>query len=261
MSSITKRNRWQVWRDVIIALFIREIKTGFNDKFGVSWSVLAPVAFIFILSFARGRITGADVFSMPIFTFMALGLMTFQFFTDGMNSASTALKSSKSLFSFRQVQPVSAVIAAAIFSFLTKMATVLLIVLIMYLMGMELRADRPLEFIGALVLLWLISCSIGLIVGIGMMFVPEVRKVWDLATRPLLFISCVFFSINEIPKELWPYFYWNPLAQTIELSRSSLYQSYPPGPMNFEYLSVFALCSFFAACAVYQATWKHSLGR
>ncbi|WP_298637095.1 ABC transporter permease [uncultured Umboniibacter sp.] len=261
MSSIYKRNRWEIWRDVIIALFVREIKTGFNDKFGISWSVVSPVAFIFIISFVRGRMTGDLVFTMPMFTFMAMGFLTFQFFTEGMNSCASSLRSSRSLFALRQVQPISAVIAAAIFSFLTKLATLAIIVLIMYFLGMELRLDSPLTLLLSLTLLWLIACSLGLIIGIAAMFVPEVKKVWDLATRPLLFISCVFFSINEMPREFWPYFYWNPLAQSIELSRHSLYGSYPPGPMNFEFLALVALTMVFAACAVYQATWKHSLGR
>jgi hypothetical protein len=83
VSSIYKRNRWEIWRDVIIALFIREIKTGFNDKFGISWSVVSPVAFIFIISFVRGRMTGDLVFTMPMFTFMAIGFFDLSIFLRG----------------------------------------------------------------------------------------------------------------------------------------------------------------------------------
>jgi capsular polysaccharide transport system permease protein len=54
MTTVIKRNKWEIWRDVIFALFVREIRTGFNDKIGISWSVIQPVVFIFILSFVRG---------------------------------------------------------------------------------------------------------------------------------------------------------------------------------------------------------------
>jgi capsular polysaccharide transport system permease protein len=205
--------------------------------------------------------TGDLVFSMPVFTFMAVGLMSFQFFSDGMMAAGRALKSSKTLFALRQVQPISAVIASAIFIFLAKLTSIAVIVLIMYLLGMELRLDDPLGMLLVIGLLWLIGCSLGLIIGIASVFVEEVTKVWQLLTRPLLFISCVFYSINEIPHSLWPYFSWNPLAQSIELTRSALYDTYSPGPMSFEYLCLFTLCAVFTASVVYQATWKHSLGR
>ena len=75
MTTVTKRNKWEVWRDVIFALFIREIRTGFNDKIGISWSVIQPVAFIFVLAYVRGRINGGETHSIPTFTFMAIGLV------------------------------------------------------------------------------------------------------------------------------------------------------------------------------------------
>ncbi len=46
MTTIIKRNNWAIWRDVIFALFVREIRTSFNDKLGIAWAVISPVAFI-----------------------------------------------------------------------------------------------------------------------------------------------------------------------------------------------------------------------
>lgn len=58
MTTIIKRNNWAIWRDVIFALFVREIRTSFNDKLGLAWAVVNPLVFIFALSYGRGLMTG-----------------------------------------------------------------------------------------------------------------------------------------------------------------------------------------------------------
>ena len=259
MSSITKRNRWQIWRDVIIALFVREIKTGFNDKFGVSWSVIGPLVFIFVISFIRGRMAGDDVHGMPVFSFMAVGFLTFFMFQESMSAAMSAVKKASSLLVFRQVLPISPVISAGLFALLSKLVTFVIIAVIMYFLHMELRVDNLLGLILILLDVWLWSVAIGLVVGIAAAFVPEVSKLWSLMTRPMLFISCVFFSINDLPHEYWQYFYWNPLAQGVELVRHSMYTNYPPGPMEVSFLAIFTVVTVAASLIIYQATWKKTL--
>lgn len=61
-----------IWGDVIFAIFLREIKSKFNDKLGVSWSVISPVAFIMILSLMRGKMDGGETHGVPTFFFYGL---------------------------------------------------------------------------------------------------------------------------------------------------------------------------------------------
>ncbi|TOE45661.1 ABC transporter, partial [Vibrio parahaemolyticus] len=118
MAKVLKRSRIQIWGDVIFALFIREIKSGFSDKFGLSWAILNPVSFIFVLSFIRGRMDGGETHTMPTFVFMAYGMIIIQMFLSMWGSSSNAIKRNKSLFAFRQVQPISAFLAAGLFEVL-----------------------------------------------------------------------------------------------------------------------------------------------
>ena len=120
MAEVRKRTRIQVWQDVIFAIFIREIRSKFNDKIGISWAVLQPVSFILILSFIRGRMDGGLTHSMPTFVFMMYGMIFIQLFLSTLNSTSSAIQRNKALFAFRQVQPISAVIANALFEGLVK---------------------------------------------------------------------------------------------------------------------------------------------
>ena len=115
MTTVLKRNKWQIWRDVIFALFVREIRTGFNDKLGLGWAVISPVIFIFALAFLRGKIGGDEVHTLTTFEFMAIVILFIQTFLQTLNGSATAIKKNKALFAFRQVQPISAVFAGALF--------------------------------------------------------------------------------------------------------------------------------------------------
>lgn len=68
MAKVKSRSTLKVWGDVIFAIFLREIKSKFNDKVGISWAVISPVSFIFALSFMRNTLSGGiDVHGISTF--------------------------------------------------------------------------------------------------------------------------------------------------------------------------------------------------
>ena len=261
MTTVLKRNKWEIWRDVIFALFAREIRTGFNDKFGLSWAVINPVLFIFVLSFLRGRLAGGDTHTIPTFTFMAIGILFIQSFLQTMGGSARAISKSKALFAFRQVQPISAVIAGALFQLLVKIFVIIGIVVIMYFMDMDIQLSDPLLFLACFLSLWLFAISLGLIFGIAEMFVKEIGKVRELLTRPLFFISGVFFSLQDFPREYWHYLDWNPILHAIELARFSVHSTYGHEGVSLSFLLACVLAFTFLGLAIYHVSWKQAISR
>jgi capsular polysaccharide transport system permease protein len=261
MTTVLKRNKWEIWRDVIFALFVREIRTGFNDKFGIAWAVIQPVAFIFLLAFLRGIIDGADTHTIPTFTFMAIGILFIQSFLQTMGGSAKAIGKNKALFAFRQVQPISAVLAGALFEILVKIFVIIGIIIIMYFMGMELHISNPLLFLACFVLLWIFAIALGLLFGIAELFVSEIGKVRGLLTRPMFFISGVFFSLQDIPREYWHFLDWNPVLHAIELTRYAVYSTYGSEGVSLQYLSGTVLVFSFFSLAVYHISWKQAISR
>jgi len=138
MTEVKKRTTLQVWGDVIFAIFLREIRSKFDDKVGISWAVVQPVSFIFILSFIRGRMDGGVTHSMPTFVFMLYGMIFIQLFLTTLSSSANSISRNKSLFAFRQVKPISAVIAAVLFEIIVKFAILMSLALLMYLINIEI---------------------------------------------------------------------------------------------------------------------------
>jgi capsular polysaccharide transport system permease protein len=261
MTSVIKRNKWEVWRDVVFALFVREIRTGFNDKLGISWSVIQPVAFIFLLSFLRGRMDGGETHTIPTFTFMAIGLLFIQSFLQTLSSSARSISKNKALYAFRQVQPISAVLASALFELLVKGFVIFGIIIIMYFMGMELEISDPLLFLSCFFLLWIFGVALGLLFGITELFLEEIKKLRDLLTRPLFFISGTFFSLQDFPKEYWHYLDWNPILHAIELTRYAVHSTYGDAGVSLYYLASVTLTFTFFSLAVYFAYWKQAISR
>ena len=261
MTTVIKRNKWEIWRDVIFALFVREIRTGFNDKLGLSWAVVSPIAFIFMLSFVRGRLGGELTHSIPTFVFMAYGMIFIQTFLQTLSACSNSIKKKQSLFAFRQVKPISAVLAAGIFELLVKVFVIMGILFVMFLMGIEIKIDDPLMLLIYTVSLWWLATMLGMLFALGIMYIPEVNKIQGLLTRPLFFLSGVFFSIQDIPREYWPYLNWNPILHAIELSRYAAYTSYGNEGVSSKFFFSVLLVTTFITLSCYHSYWRQAISR
>ena len=255
------RNLSKIWLDVIYAIFLREVKSNSSDKFGIAWSVISPVAFIFMLSYLRGRIDGGYTHSMPTFFFMVYGMILIQFFLGLVGSVSAAIKKHKPLYAFRQVQPISSILAITLFECLVKVFVILLIGVICFILQYDIHISDPLSLLFNLLKVAIFSMSIGVIFSLAACYVPEIDKVKLLLLRPMFFISGVFFSLQDVPQEYWPYLTWNPVLHAVELTRYAVYPGYGNAGVSELYLNVFTLMSLGVALACYHISWKQAISR
>ncbi len=261
MALVKRRSTLIIWKDVIFAIFIRDIRSKFNDKLGVSWAVVSPLIFIIILTILRGSVDGGVTHSIPTFFFMVYGILLIRFFMDTLASVSSAIKSSKPLFAFRQVQPISAVIAVALFELLSRLMVVICVFVIAYYLKIEIQITNLLGVILCFFQVWMLAVSIGLLFSLVTCYIPEINKIKSMMLRPLIFVSAAFFSLQDIPRELWKYFTWNPILHAIEYSRYYAYPTYGTAGVDIMYLNYSTLIFFFFSLCCYHATWKHAISR
>lgn len=261
MAQVQHRSRLSIWRDVIFAILIRDVQSKFNDKFGISWAIIQPVSFIFILSFLRGRMDGGETHSMPTFVFIVYGIVCLQFFITTLQSTASSLKRYKPLFAFRQVMPISSFIAVALFEFIIKIVVIVTLVILMWLLGIETKISDPLSIIVNFTMIWLMAIGLGILFAISTAYLPEIDKFRLMAQRPMLFISAVFFSLQDIPEEFWGYLNWNPLLHTIELSRQAAYPSFGAVGVSQSYVYMCTLTIVFLSLLVYKSYWKNAISR
>ena len=261
MAQVLFRSRLQVWRDVLFAIFLREIKSKYSDKFGIAWAVLQPLAFILILSFIRGRMDGDETHSMPTFVFMAYGILSVRMFLNVLKTSSKSFSAYKPLFAFRQVQPISAILAPSFLELITYFFVIFFLGIFMYFLQIEIVMNNPLLVMFNLIILFFIALFLGTIFGIIQAYIPEFKKIQSMMTRPLFFISGIFFSLQDMPQEIWVWFLWNPILHAIELSRDAAYPEFGAVGVSYPYfLSCFIVIVFFGL-ALYKISWAKVISR
>ncbi|EKO3697845.1 ABC transporter permease [Vibrio metschnikovii] len=261
MTSVQKRSPLKIWKDVIFAIFLRDIKSKFSDKLGVSWSVVAPLLFIMLLTLIRGHIDGGETHTMPTYFFMAFGILYVRFFMEAVSSVSNSIKANQALFAFRQVQPISAFIASAMFELLSKFFVAILVIIIGYFLGVPIFFDNILGMALCFLLVWLLSISVAVLFSLAQCYISEVSKIKSFLLRPVIFVSGAFFSLRDLPPEYWKYFTWNPILHAIELTRYYATPTYGYVGVSLSYLTVMTIFLFFISLCCYQALWKGAISR
>ncbi len=261
MAEVKKRTTLQVWGDVIFAIFLREIKSSFNDKLGFSWALVSPMIMIVVMVGIRGSLDSGDTHGMTTMFFVTYGVVLVQFFLSVLGGSSTAIQKNKPLYAFRQVQPISSVLAIAGFELLVKFFLVILLIIIGYFLGLDTIVNDPIEIILNVFRVWLIAMSLGLIISLSICYVPEVQKLKELIIRPIFFISGIFFSLQDVPQDYWPYLTWNPLLHAVELSRHAAYPAYEAVGVSYLFLDSATLLCVFFALACYHISWKQAISR
>ncbi len=261
MAEVKKRTTLQVWGDVIFAIFLREIKSSFNDKFGFSWALISPMIMIVVMVAIRGALDGGDTHGMPTIFFVVYGVFLVQLFLSVFGKTSQALQKNKPLFAFRQVQPISSVLAIAGLDLVVRTFLAIVLIIIGYFCRIDMSVDDPIEVIFNAYKVWMIAMSWGLIFSIVACYVPEVNKLKQFLIRPLFFISGIFFSLQDIPQEYWHYLTWNPLLHAVELTRYAAYPVYGDTGVSYLFLDAMTLGCLFFALACYHISWKQAISR
>ena len=126
---------------------------------------------------------------------------------------------------------------------------------------MDIKIEDGLAFIFTFTSLWVIAVSVGLAFSIAELFVIEIKRFREMATRPLFFISGVFFALQDFPREYWHWLNWNPVLQAIELARFAAYPTYGNEGVSFEFLGFTALSVLTISLILYQGFWRLGVSR
>ena len=245
---IRKLPAWKTQLNVIEALFRREMSTRFGAyKLGLLWLIIEPLASVIVLGFLLAPILPRSASDqIPYAFFILCGFMILKVFTAPMSIATGAINSNQGLLVFRQVQPIDTFIARFIFELVSTLLAFILFCVIAYFIGVNLTFNHSLTLLACFLISWCNGCGIGLWIGINSLKYKELEKVNTFVQRPLLFCSCILFSLTSMTPEIQEYLLLNPIVHTVEISRMALFPSYSAPKVNLMFP---ALCSI--VCLAY----------
>lgn len=257
------RSAFSIQRDVVFAIFIREMVTRFSSyTLGNIWLVLEPLLMmtLFMLLFgARGR--GAYGFvEAPVFIFSAF--LTFRLlWTYTMRQTASARNGAKGLLEYRQVRLFDVFMTRTIIEGCLFFVVGFILAMGLVWLGYDPWPDDFLLTLWYCVILWLFAASFGMLACLVGSFAREIEKIVSMLTMPMMFISAVFFPMSVVPKHFWPYLTWNPLMHGMELIREAWFDNYSSPVADFDYFMGWMLVCFAFSLATYRLTWRRILAR
>ncbi|WP_311066026.1 ABC transporter permease [Halomonas sp. DWK9] len=222
------RTPWQVTRSVWYAMFVREaLSRTMGDRMGWFWMVFEPVAFVGIMIGIRSFIRGDRlVVNAEFIPWLIAGLLGFALVREGMLRGMGAVEANKSLFAYRQVQPVDPVLVRNFLEGALRSFVFLIFIGGGLLLGLDMYPDNVIRVLAAWLSLWSLGLGLGLITSVAATLVPEIGKVVRMLSMPLLLLSGVIMPLNSLPHWLLEYLMLNPIPHGLETLRLGFFENY-----------------------------------
>ena len=218
----------RIQTNVLRALIYREfIGRASLVKFGYLGILIEPlgVMAIFLVIFTLIRTRGANE-ELGVLLFLITGIVIYTLFNAIAIRSMNSMDANSSLFFYRQVQPIDTVYSRTIVEVVIYSVVFIILVTIAFLIRESFIMSDFALLIVSFISISIFSLGVGIFLMIATFRYEWVKSVVQFLLRPLWFISGVFFSLNDIPQNIRPYLSWNPILQSIELTRHSFSKSY-----------------------------------
>jgi len=212
---------------VIGALVLRESRVTFGSvKLGYFWAIAEPVIGTAILTLIFSYLARHPPIGTSFPLFYATGMITYQMYRKLSGSMLNVFSANRGLLAYPLVKETDVVFARWILINLTYLFIFIIFFTgLIYLdqAGLPHRLDITLLALAALSLLGL---GAGLTNAMICVLWPTWKRIEAIISRPMFFISGVFFIPEMIPPTVRYYLSWNPLMHIIDWFRVGYYSNY-----------------------------------
>lgn len=221
---------------VLASLVLRETRATFGTSaFGYVWAIITPTASVGLLVFLFSTIGRQPPFGSSLALFFATGILTLQFFSELSNKLMTVFDANKALLTYPIIKDVDTLIARAVL----VAATYALIMAIFYagliLLGLASLPSRPEHAILAFLATWLLGTGFGTLNAVVISLWETWGQIEKILTRPLFFVSGIFYVPSQLPPQAREILQWNPVLHLVEWFRHGFYPNYNSMILNVWY--------------------------
>ena len=240
-------NALKVQGRVISALTLRETRSRYgNSKLGFFWALFEPFAHVVVFIGIFSALDRAIPLGDNMGLFILTGIIPWLLYSNLVNNVMGGIQSNKALLGYPQVMPIDITISRIILVFSTMFLVMLFFLGVATYMGTAIRIDSFLEMMKVTGLLILLATGIGLINAAIIPYYPSYESIFSAFSRPLYFISGIFFTANFLSPEVYAIVDFNPLIHLIEWFRSGFYPNFQSDLYDPEYavtvcVSIFAI--------------------
>jgi capsular polysaccharide transport system permease protein len=218
-----------IFKNVIFALFLREIKTRFGEtKLGYAWVVIEPMLHILFLIFVFSFLSDRMMPQVPFVLFVITGLIPFFLFKNIARALMGSISANMALFAYKPVRPFAVYIARTLRECVIYGAIFGIILAVIWWFDLvPFTIAHPLELMVSTGLIILFAFTFGIVLSLTNHVFPSIKIIVDVLFSLLYFLSGIMLPLWIIPAEYLHYLEWNPMLHLIEMFRESFFSYYP----------------------------------
>jgi capsular polysaccharide transport system permease protein len=226
----------------IVALMLREMTTTYGrSPGGYIWAIAQPVAMIVVFSLGFSLMLRSPSLGTSFLLFYASGILPLRLFQHIVANVGASLQFNRALLTYPRVTFADSLIARAFLAFLTQIIVASIVLFGIYFHeGIREIIDLK-AMIVAMLLATLLAMGIGTFNSFMSVIYPLYAAFWQTATRPLILISGVFYTYEDLPVPAQNLLWWNPIIHITAYMRKGLYSTYEPQFVSMVYVLVVAL--------------------
>ncbi|HWJ70590.1 MAG TPA: ABC transporter permease [Sphingobium sp.] len=211
----------------IVAVMTRELRSRFvGDPLGYGWAYLTPLAWIAVIYAVfhiLGRTSPVDA---DIGSFILSGIMPYLAFRYQVSSVLRAKTAYRSVMALPAMSPATIYAGIISLEFYNILIIYLALLLSNYMVFGALHLADPLAVFWG----FLLASGVGGALGYALASLgssgPSLTRATAIILRPMFYLSAVFYTANELPREWQAWLAWNPVLHAIELMRTGIFLDY-----------------------------------
>ncbi len=246
--------QWQV----VHAVILRETRTRFGSKqLGYLWALLEPVMMIGTFAGASAIVGRRVALGTDTLSYYATGFLPYLFFRAVTSRTAAAVSGNRALLFYPQVFTLDLIIARTLLEVATYFGVAVVLLGGISIWNQHLSLDNMLYILCGLGLASALGSGLGLVLCAGATLAPIVEKLAGFVLRPLMWISGIFFTANELPSNVKGLLLYNPLLHCTEWMRDGWYPEYTARDASFVFPASVAAALILVGLAMERVARNH----
>lgn len=203
-------------------LFEELVKRDFKKKYkrtvlGMGWSLLSPLLTLLVMRLVFTQFFGRDMEYYT--TYLFCGNLVFSYFKESTNQGMTSLTGNANIFTKVNVPKYLFLLSKNVQTLINFGLTLVVFVLFCFIDGITF-SWRWIMLIYPIVGLLAFNLGMGLILSALFVIFRDIQYLWSVFTQLLMYVSAIFYSVEQYPPVVQNLFLANPVYLFIKYFRT-----------------------------------------
>ena len=235
-------------------LFEELVKRDFKKKYkrtvlGMLWSILSPLLMLLVMKLVFTQFFGRNT---PHYTtYLFAGTLSFSFFSESTGQGMQSLMGNAAIFSKVNVPKYLFLLSKNVQTFINFLLTLCIFFIFCAFDGIAFTWKFVL-LLFPIACLTVINLGLGMILSALFVFFRDIQYLWTVATQLLMYMSAIFYSIDQYSQTTQYLFLLNPLYLVIRYFRKIVIEATIPTVWFHLLLLADAVIAIGLGCLMYK---------